>query len=103
MSWVSRREPSPPLPFPGVRPRGMPAMRVDRPDHPPRAKLTPEQRLTVGRVVIAAGCAYELVSLFHPKLPTISELVFRASNHKVLRFGAWCFCGYAIDHFVGGD
>jgi hypothetical protein len=107
MSSVSRRETPAALPRQTgdpvrvVRPRLVPSLWVDRPNGRPRPQLSAEQRLTVGRAIIAVGCVYEVLALWHPRWPTISEMVYRASNHKVLRFAAWCFGGYALDHFFG--
>ena len=58
-------------------------------------------RRTLGRVVVTAGCVYEIVALWWEPLPTISELVYEASNHRFARPVAWAFGGYALDHFFG--
>jgi hypothetical protein len=66
-----------------------------------RFRLTDQQRTVLGRSIIAAGCAYELVALVHPKVPTISHLLHEGSNHRMWRFAAWCAGGFALDHIYG--
>ena len=56
------------------------------------------------RMIVALGCAYELVALPHRSpFPTISELANRATYHRHARFAIWWFVGYAAAHLFGVD
>lgn len=52
------------------------------------------------KLVVAIGCAYELVALWSP-LPTITEVVHRARRHRVWRVAAWAWCIGWCYHFNG--
>ena len=50
-------------------------------------------------VIVTAGCSYEIAALWS-RLPTISQLLVRASEHKALRVLAWLWVGAWADHFI---
>lgn len=54
------------------------------------------------KVTVAVGCVYELCALWSP-LPTISELLQRASRNRRTRVGVWLLCGFVAAHFMGVD
>lgn len=56
------------------------------------------------RMAVAVGCVYELVSLSRRnRLPTISELMQRATTSRRARFASWFLVGYAAAHLFGVD
>ena len=52
-----------------------------------------------GRLILAAGCAYEIVALFST-IPTITAMVKTVGKHPVGRFLVWSWCGYVAWHFM---
>ena len=59
-------------------------------------------RLAFGRLIIALGCAYEIVALFS-KLPTITAIIKRLGTIPGGRFIVWSWCGYIAWHFMEPD
>lgn len=56
------------------------------------------------RALVAIGCLYELAALpDRSPLPTISDVLQRASRSRRLRVGVWLWCGYVAAHFMGVD
>jgi len=60
--------------------------------------LEPRPPRNIGRLVIAAGCVYELVALWSP-LPTITEVVKSTHRHPRLKVLAWIWGGVWAAHF----
>lgn len=60
--------------------------------------LLPRERPSVGRVVIAVGCVYELAALW-TRLPTITQIVKHANRRPYLRVLAWLWGGLWSFHF----
>jgi hypothetical protein len=50
-------------------------------------------------LAVAVGCAYEIVALFSKRIPTITELMYGARRHHILRFAFWLGAGAALNHF----
>lgn len=66
--------------------------------------VVPVPRFTPGRVALLVGCAYEIVALLYPKVPTITEII--KSSSKKYRAGKlllWIWCGYITAHFLVDD
>jgi hypothetical protein len=63
--------------------------------------MPPDTRRIAGRLVLAAGCAYELVALMVPSVPTITTVVQRSSRLPwVGRVALWLWLGFVADHFI---
>ena len=65
---------------------------------PPHRIVMPGEPRNLGRLVIAAGCVYELVALWS-RLPTITTIVKNAHRHPYLRVLAWVWGGVWAAHF----
>lgn len=50
-------------------------------------------------LAVAVGCAYEIVALFSRRLPTITQLMYMARRHQILRFMFWLIAGMSLNHF----
>lgn len=50
------------------------------------------------RLLVAGGCAYEIVALF-TRYPTITALTHRAKNNARIRVLVWAAAGGVIWHF----
>lgn len=58
-----------------------------------------EHKDSIFRIALGVGCAYEIVALCIPELPTITHLTQTALRHRWGRYAAWAAAGAAIDHF----
>lgn len=57
--------------------------------------------MAAGRLVLLGGCAYEIVALLHPRVPTITEIIKSSSRrHGLGKFLLWLWCGYITAHFL---
>lgn len=57
--------------------------------------------LTPARLIIAAGCAYEIVALTTNRVPTITAIVQRSSRLPWIgRVSLWLWLGFTVDHFI---
>lgn len=58
--------------------------------------------MNAGRVVIAAGCAYEIVALMREddRVPTITALIKTVARLRFGRFVLWLWLGFIVDHFI---
>lgn len=55
----------------------------------------------LGRLAVGLGCAYEIVALTRPRIPTITALVKRFREASTFgRFVVWAWCGYVAWHFL---
>jgi hypothetical protein len=61
--------------------------------------LLPQEKRNIGKIVIAAGCVYELAALWS-RLPTITAIVRRAHRHPVLKWVAFLWGGVVAHHFI---
>lgn len=60
--------------------------------------------MNVGKIVIAAGCVYELAALpERSPLPTITTIVKRSHRHPYLRVLAWIWGGVWAAHWFDID
>ena len=56
------------------------------------------------KTLVAVGCVYELAALpDRSPLPTISDLMHRATMSRRARFVAWWLVGYSAAHLFGVD
>lgn len=61
-------------------------------------------RSALGRLVIALGCAYEIVALAtDQRVPTITAIVKRTGRHPLGRVLVWGWCGFVAWHFLEPD
>ena len=60
--------------------------------------------MNLGRVVIAAGCAYEILALATDRVPTITAIIQRSSRLPWIgRIALWLWLGFVVDHFIDRD
>jgi len=58
-------------------------------------------RALAGRLLIIAGCAYEIVALTTGRVPTITAAIkFLGRAHPIGRFLVWGWCGFVAWHFL---
>lgn len=63
----------------------------------------PTPAVNTGRVIIAAGCLYELAALpDRSPLPTITEIIKATNRHRRLKVLAWLWGGVWAAHFFEG-
>lgn len=56
--------------------------------------------MNAGRTVIGVGCAYEIVALSVPGVPTITGMIKVIGRHPLGRVAVWAWCGYVAWHFL---
>ena len=81
----------------------MPFPRCTRDTHISSGCATNDVGWTVGKVIVAIGCTYELAALPNRSpLPTITALIRMARRHasRPLRVAAWAWCGVWCFHFL---
>lgn len=60
--------------------------------------------MTPARILIALGCAYEIVALTTNRVPTITAIIQRSSRLPWIgRIGLWLWLGAVVDHFIARD
>ena len=52
-------------------------------------------------VILAVGCAYEVIALIHSRLPTVTRILKTlGAKHPAGRAVLWLWCGYISWHFL---
>lgn len=62
-------------------------------------RLSPAARRRAGRIVLTVGLVYELIALWHPKVPTITDLRAAAHRHPLWWPAAEAFDALWDRHF----
>lgn len=61
-------------------------------------------RTLLGRLLIVAGCAYEIVAVSTGYVPTITATIKAVGRaHPLGRFLVWGWCGFIAWHFLEPD